>query len=129
MAGRVLLDANVAIALLDGQPTVEQAVSEAGEVFLSSTVVGELFYGSLSSRRKDENLARLRSFVESIVTLPSDRDTAFVYGEIKSALRAKGRPIPDNDLWIAAIAKQHDLTLITRDKHFSEIVDLEVQSW
>ena len=129
MAGRVLLDANVAIALLDGEPTVEQAVSEAGEVFLSSTVVGELFYGSLSSRRKDENLARLRSFVESIVTLPSDRDTAFVYGEIKSALRAKGRPIPDNDLWIAAIAKQHDLTLITRDKHFSEIVDLEVQSW
>lgn len=129
MAGRVLLDANVAIALLDGQPTVEQAISEAGEVFLSSTVVGELFYGSLSSRRKDENLARLRSFVESIVTLPSDRDTAFIYGEIKSALRAKGRPIPDNDLWIAAIAKQHDLTLITRDKHFSEIVDLEVQSW
>jgi tRNA(fMet)-specific endonuclease VapC len=52
-----------------------------------------------------------------------------LYGEIKSSLRQKGKPIPDNDIWIAASARQHSLTLVTRDAHFDEIDDLARERW
>ena len=129
MAGRFLLDTNIAIALLDNELKVQQAMSKAEQVFLSPIVAGELYYGSLSSQRQKTNLTRLNSFVESIVSLVCDIDTAAIYGEIKSKLRSKGRPIPDNDLWIAAIALQYGLTLVTRDRHFAEVDGLNVQHW
>ena len=58
-----------------------------------------------------------------------DTNTAREYGEIKSALQAEGRLIPENDIWIAAIAQQHDLTLVTRDEHFKEVKHLKVEVW
>jgi len=57
------------------------------------------------------------------------RETAWRYGEIKSSLRAKGRPLPDNDIWIVSIARQHQLTVATRDAHFGEIPGLALLSW
>jgi tRNA(fMet)-specific endonuclease VapC len=67
--------------------------------------------------------------VFSSVVLACDLDTAREYGVIKNALREKGRLIPENDIWIAAIARQHDLTLVTRDEHFKEIKHLKVEMW
>ena len=61
--------------------------------------------------------------------LVCDGETAKHYGEVKNLLRAKGRPLPENDLWVAAIALQHGLTLVTRDAHFNEIADLTVVAW
>ncbi|NOY42526.1 MAG: type II toxin-antitoxin system VapC family toxin, partial [Planctomycetes bacterium] len=58
-----------------------------------------------------------------------DDDTARVYGEIKTALRRKGRPIPDNDIWIAAVAIQHSLSLVSRDEHFANIERLSLVRW
>jgi tRNA(fMet)-specific endonuclease VapC len=58
-----------------------------------------------------------------------DENTAKFYGSIKAALRKKGKPIPENDIWIAAIAQQYDLILITRDNHFSEIDNLNTELW
>ena len=55
--------------------------------------------------------------------------TAEYYGVIKESLRAKGRPIPENDIWIAASAQRHDLILVTRDEHFAEIADLKLVRW
>ena len=60
---------------------------------------------------------------------PIDAETARQYGEIKESLRAKGRPIPENDIWIAAIAFQYQLSLVTRDQHFSEIKGLAIKTW
>jgi tRNA(fMet)-specific endonuclease VapC len=51
------------------------------------------------------------------------------YGQIKAELESKGRPIPDNDMWIAAIARQHNLTLVTRDAHFLQVADISKLSW
>jgi tRNA(fMet)-specific endonuclease VapC len=62
------------------------------------------------------------------VLLP-DVESARNYGAIRDELRRKGRPIPDNDIWVAAIARQHNLTLITRDTHFQEIEGLSIGSW
>lgn len=96
---------------------------------MPAVVIGELQYGAHKSAHVEANLDRVRDFVGSVAVLAIDSDTAGVYGRIKAALRAKGRPIPDNDLWIAAIAIQHQLTLATRDAHFEYVDDLAAIRW
>jgi tRNA(fMet)-specific endonuclease VapC len=61
--------------------------------------------------------------------LDCDLETARVYAGIRNALRLAGRPIPENDLWIASIALQHNLTLVARDKHFQEVPGLTTVTW
>jgi tRNA(fMet)-specific endonuclease VapC len=129
MSGRNLLDTNIVIALFAQDAAVVEHLDEAEEVFIPSIVLGELYFGARKSRRVKENLARIDEFAFSNVVLGCDTETARYYGEIKNALREKGRPIPENDVWIAAIALQYDLTLISRDAHFGEIDHLKVESW
>jgi len=129
MNGRYLLDTNVLIAYFAGEEQVGKAVDTAEEVFLPSIVVGELYYGAGKSSRPSENLARIDALVLTSVVLVCDLETARRYGEIKNALRIKGRPLPENDIWIAALARQHDLTLVTRDTHFEQIDGLNMISW
>ncbi len=129
IAGRYLFDTNVVIALFDGKTTIEEATAKAREIFLPSIVVGELYYGAFSSQQVADNQTRLEHFVDSVTVLPCDEETALHFGRIKNGLRAKGRPIPDNDLWIAAIAQQHGLTLVTRDEHFHQVKNLRQESW
>ena len=68
-------------------------------------------------------------FATAVPVLACDGDTARYYGEIKAGLRARGRPIPENDIWIAAISRQHNLTLVSRDTHFGEVNNLIVETW
>jgi tRNA(fMet)-specific endonuclease VapC len=91
--------------------------------------LGELCFGAYKSGRVKENLARIDEYAANNVVLGCGIDTAYRYGEIRSALQRKGRPIPENDIWIAAIALQLDLTLVTRDTHFEEIDGLKVMTW
>ena len=67
--------------------------------------------------------------MDQTVILPCDVETARFYGDVKDILRKKGNPIHENDIWIAATALQHDLSLISRDEHFSFVDDLEVEAW
>lgn len=129
MSGRYLLDTNIVIALFAGDTAVRENLLKAAETFVASVVIGELCYGARKSARVQENLARIDEFAASSVVLGCDTETARRYGEIKNALRAKGRPLPENDIWTAAIALQHNLTLVTRDEHFDEIESLKVESW
>ena len=129
MTGRDLLDTNIIIALFAQDSAVVEHLDGAEEVFVSSIVLGELYFGARKSGRAKENLARIEEFAVNNVVLGCDTETARYYGGIKNALREKGRPIPENDIWIAAIALQHDLTLITRDAHFGEVDNLKVESW
>jgi tRNA(fMet)-specific endonuclease VapC len=129
MSGRNLLDTNIVIALFAQDSAVVEHLDEVEEVFIPSIVLGELYFGARKSRRVKENLARIDEFAVSNVVLGCDTETARYYGEIKNALREKGRPIPENDVWVAAIALQYDLILISRDAHFGEIDHLKVESW
>jgi tRNA(fMet)-specific endonuclease VapC len=129
MSGRYLLDANIVIALFREDAEVVHRVDEADEVFVPVVAVGELIYGARKSGRPDENLSRVRDFHEAVTVLPIGTNTAERYGEIKDVLRSKGRPIPDNDIWIGALALQHGLTLVSRDEHFGEIEGLDLQKW
>jgi len=124
MSGKFLLDTNVVIALFAGDSVVVDFLHNAEEVFVPSVVIGELCYGARKSSRVEDNLARIDDFAASNVILSCDAETAYRYGEVKDRLRQKGRPIPENDIWIAAIAFQHDLTLLTSDMHFAEVEDL-----
>lgn len=101
----------------------------AEEVLIPSIALGELYYGALKSARVETNQARIDEFASSSVIGGCDWGTARIYGQIKNRLRAKGRPIPENDLWIVAIAQQHQLTLISRDDHFKEVDDLSLRRW
>ncbi len=129
MSGRYLLDTNIIIALFADEAAVKENLAEAGEVFVPSIVVGELYFGALKSERANANLLRIDEFAASSVVFACDTETARRYGEIKNALRSKGQPLPENDIWIAAIALQHDLILVTRDLHFDEIDNLKVARW
>ena len=76
-----------------------------------------------------QNIERIAELVATTTILGTDADTALYYGQVKTELRQKGRPIPENDIWIAAIALQYDLTLITRDAHFEYIENLLTEEW
>jgi tRNA(fMet)-specific endonuclease VapC len=127
--GRFLLDTNIVIALFAREAVVQQHLAEASEVFVPSIVLGELYYGARKSTRVTENLARLDEVAASSTVLPCDIATAQQYGDIKNKLRTKGRPIPENDIWIAAIAMQYQLSLVARDGHFHEVDGLQVEAW
>ncbi|WP_448382918.1 PIN domain-containing protein [Desulfosoma sp.] len=129
MSGRYLLDTSVLIALFADDIAVKEKLAEASEVFIPSMAVGELYYGACKSRRRRENVAQVDEPVAGSVVLGCNAGTARWYGEIKSALRLKGRPIPENDVWIAAIALEHDLVVATWDVHFTEVDNLKVEMW
>ncbi|HAZ45708.1 MAG TPA: VapC toxin family PIN domain ribonuclease [Cyanobacteria bacterium UBA11369] len=129
MSGSFLLDTNIAIAFLEGELAIVDRVTQTDSVLLSSTIVGELYYGAFKSGRVTSNIERVEVLVQRIPVLDCDRNTAKVYGQIKHQLRQKGRPLPENDIWIAAIAQQYDLTLVSRDRHFQEIENLKLEIW
>jgi len=128
-SGKYLLDTNIVIAMLAGEPAIQEKRQNADRVFLPSPVVGELCYGARKSRRPIENLTQINQLVQDIQVLPCNLETAQRFGIIKDRLRRKGRPIPDNDIWIAAIALQRELILVTRDSHFEEVESLQTESW
>jgi tRNA(fMet)-specific endonuclease VapC len=129
MNGRYLLDTNIVIALFAGETAVVDKISQADELFVPSIVLGELFYGAERSGRTKQNQERVHQFAEANTILDCDKETAVWYGRIKNQLAQSGRPIPENDIWIAATAASHNLTLVSRDRHFLEIHDLQVLTW
>ena len=129
MAGTYLCDTNAAIALIKGETRPLELIDTADEVFASTVTVGELYFGAEKSAKVKNNRATVDKFIESVEVLLCDVNTSRHYGKIKQQLKSKGRPIPDNDIWIAALAIQHDLTLLTRDAHFAEVAGLAIQGW
>jgi tRNA(fMet)-specific endonuclease VapC len=129
MSGRYLLDTNAAVALLNGEPQAAARVAGATEVFLPTVVLGELYFGAMKSGRPEANAARVSEFATTTILLGVDAETARRYGVLRVELRKKGRPIPENDLWIAAIALRHGLVLATRDSHFDHVDNLELEDW
>ncbi len=129
MNGNYLLDTNIIIALFANDPNVLLNLSKAPNVFVPSIVLGELYYGASKSARVKSNITVIDSFAIKSNVLVCDADTAKHYGRIKNHLRAKGNPIPENDIWIAALAKQYHMTLVTRDQHFQGIKKINIATW
>ncbi len=129
MSGRYLLDTNIIIALFASEASIIDNLSQADEVFIPSIALGELHYGARKSGRSQKNLERIEEFVTNNTIIECDANTARQYGAVKNRLRIKGRPLPENDVWIAALALQYGLTLVTRDAHLQEVENLQTVSW
>jgi tRNA(fMet)-specific endonuclease VapC len=119
----VLLDTNVLADFFAGDPDTVEAFQRSKTLALNTIVLGEFLAGFAGGRRADANRRLLSRFVSSprVKMLPLGPETAEHYSEVYSRLRRKGTPIPSNDMWIAASAREHGLALFTRDAHFREV--------
>jgi tRNA(fMet)-specific endonuclease VapC len=128
-----LLDTNHVTHLLGGSVSLQQRVQTAttsGDTFgLSLTALGELYYAAYASRRREENLQAVRAFIEDMLLYPFDVAAAEEFGRLQAEQKAKGRPIPPLDAQIAAVARLHNLVVLTADHHFQHIGRLTVENW
>lgn len=123
---RVALDTNRITDLFRGDLELAEQLGVAEEVWIPLFALGEIkagFQGGTQHRRNESLLNRLLAKSTVGVLLPS-RETAEHYARIFVQLKRAGTPVPDNDLWIAALVLEHDLVLITRDRHFERIPQL-----
>jgi len=125
---RLVLDTSIYIDFGQGkQEVVDLIAARSTEVLLPVIVLGELFYGFQKGSKSTENEAMLRRFVTELVVsiIDVDEEVARKYSLIYSALSAKGPPIPINDVWIAACCMRVGGTLLTRDRHFEHIEQID----
>jgi len=123
---RVALDTNRLTDLLQSDAALAERLGACDEVWIPLMVLAEIkagFYGGTQQHRNEILLRRLLAKTTVGVLLPS-RETAEHYARLFVQLKRAGTPVPDNDLWIAALALEHDLLLITRDQHFERIPQL-----
>ena len=125
----VLLDTSAYSALQRGNQQILEVLRRSETVAVSSVVLGELYSGFRVGNCWAENTARLAQFLSkpSVRVLNVTEETALRYAELDAYLRKKGRPIPRNDVWIAAVALEHGLQLLTLDVHFRGIPLLLIQ--
>ena len=130
MSGKLfLLDTNIVIALFADEYDVVNNISRAESVFIPAIVIGELFYGAELSTHREKNIRKLEEFSSACRILNCDYETAKFYAQVKSFLKKSGNPVPENDVWIAGLAIQCELPLVTRDRHFDNIKKLKVIKW
>lgn len=120
---RVCLDTNAYAALLGGDQGIAAELARAEVVILSPVVIGELLDGFAGGTRESENREILERFRAKprTVSVPITAETAEWFASVKRQLRRKWRPIPINDVWIAASAMEHGARLLSLDKHFDDI--------
>lgn len=117
----IALDTNAAIRLLNDSGGAPTWLAEYRTVCLPLPVVAELTYGALKSQRIEQNLDRIYFLVSRSHVLEMDLETANVYGKVRLTLKLAARPIPENDVWIAASCIQHALPLATNEEHFKAV--------
>ncbi len=128
MTSKIALDTNAYRALDDGNAKLAAQVNVATQLALPIIVLGELYHGIFLGSKREENLANLNRFLAlpRLEVLYVDESTAKLFGEIATELRRLGRPIQQDDMWIAALCKQYGYTLATADADFGAITGLEV---
>lgn len=123
---KVLLDTNAYVALRKGDESVATVVRGAEKIIFSSIVAGELLYGFRNGNRASENIKALQQFLEhpSVTFVSVGWETAERFGQIATALRKQGTPVPTNDVWIAAHTMETGANLLSFDRHFSRVAGL-----
>ena len=128
-AGRnaLVLDSCAVIEHFKQNAKARDLLRQADTLYLPIVAYGELYFGALNSGNPEKKLEQVSDFVQIVTLLYPNKNTALNYAEIRLKLAKKGTPIPENDLWIAAIAKQYELPLMSNDeKHFTRISDLDL---
>ncbi|MBC7654445.1 MAG: type II toxin-antitoxin system VapC family toxin [Oligoflexus sp.] len=127
MAGiNYIIDTNIIIELFRGNEKIKASFKKEDKFYLPFAVLGELYLGAYRSSNSKKHLSQINEFLNICTVLIADKETSNQYGILKTMLLKKGKPIPENDIWIAAITKQFKMKLITLDKHFLEIDVIDV---
>jgi len=124
----IAIDTNAYTAFKRGEPAIVSVLQHATDILICTTVLGELLAGFAVGSRQPLNRAELTKFIESprVKLVPSGAATADFYALVYAALRQLGKPIPTNDLWIAASCLEHGAALLTLDAHFKHVGGLRV---
>lgn len=117
----MILDTNALSAFADEVPAILSVLAKAEQVAIPVIVLGEYRYGIAQSRNKAVYSTWLDSLLPNCMVLDVNEETTLHYAGIYSELRQAGRPIPTNDVWIAALCRQHRLSLLSRDRHFDSV--------
>jgi len=122
----LLIDTNIYTLALKGDPGVVSMLQQAHEIGISAVSIGELLSGFKGGKKDQENRRELGEFLDSprVRLYRVDEETSEFYAEVLHNLMKKGKPIPTNDIWIAALAFQHGLALFSKDQHFKEVPGL-----
>ena len=129
---KYLLDTNICVYWLKGNEHIEQKVLSGGidNIFVSFITASELYYGAYKSERVDENLAMIRNLIDHINVIESDDAISEAFGKLKASLGNAGLIIDDADMFIAACALVHGLTMVMNNtKHFKRIKELKLDNW
>jgi predicted nucleic acid-binding protein len=125
----VILDTNGISAMADGSSGLEALLRAAPALAIPVIVLGEYRYGIAQSRHRRRYEEWLERLLINCRVLRVDEATAAEYATIRGELKRAGKPIPANDAWIAALARQHAMPVISRDEHFDSVPRLERLSW
>ena len=129
MTGPLCLDSSVLVRHLRGDADLVQKVGRVTGPVLPVPVLGELLVGARLSGRPEVETLKVRKLAGVCRLIGADAATAGSYAEVKVALRRAGTPIPENDIWIAALCIQHGVPLAFRDKHFPLVPGLRCLPW
>ena len=125
----MILDTNAVSALLAGDVALGEVLAEEERHHLPVIVIGAYRYGLLGARFRVHLQGLLGTLVRESLVLLVDETTAEMYSQVRDELRRKGRPIPENDIWIASLARQHRQPVVSRDGHFDDVPELRRVAW
>ena len=125
----MILDTNALSAVADGETSVVDQIGKAERIAVPVVVLGEYRFGIAQSRHRASYESWLREWIAVVTVLNIDEETTHSYSAIGLELKKEGKPIPANDLWIAALCRQHSLPLLSRDRHFDVISGLRRIAW
>jgi tRNA(fMet)-specific endonuclease VapC len=121
----LIIDTNALSAFADQNLLVREKLANAPGPYLPAIVLGEYLYGLLSSRERDRRVQWLSNLTAHWTILPVTGETAQHYAAIRHLLKQQATPIPSNDTWIAALAREHGLSILSNDPHFDKISDVQ----
>lgn len=125
----MILDTNALSAFADGDRNLLVKLPSDRAWALPVVVIGEYRFGLLGSRERDEREQWLQDLIRIVRLLPVTETTSGFYAAVRHELKRQGRRIPPNDSWIAALALEHHLPILTRDAHFDNLLEVEPVGW
>jgi tRNA(fMet)-specific endonuclease VapC len=125
----LILDTNALSAFADGDTSVRRELIRSSEIVLPSIVLGEFRFGIYQSKHRNDYEQWLNEVIFFARLLIVDAETSAHYAEIRLQLKKAGSPIPSNDVWIAALCRQHNFPILSRDKHFDRVEGIVRCGW
>ena len=125
----MILDTTALSDFLKEEPGIRPIVAGSASFNIPVIVLGEYRFGLRLSKSREVLEAKLDELIKDVRVLPIEEPTTVAYADIRSELKAAGTPIPEHDLWIAALVRQHSLPRLSKDRHFDRVQGISRVSW